>query len=142
MTNQFEIGIEDPTPDEDGVALGFITVGDFHEHFPLLIGKWSLSQYQSQWREALTSLVNGTGPVALMCEMCRTGRLAWVLYREGDHVFIRQVLFVPGARWLVDADGQLIQSEPREIQSEDGESISEWRTDINAIKDFMKSQME
>lgn len=135
---RFAIGLE---PDEPHV--GRIVIGDFTETFTLEGDDWSDRDYEASWRTALTRLLR-TDPstTALMtwyaAAPATTIQRGWILYREGDRVFVQERMMVPGeneARF--DEHGQLVAIEPRETHTEDGEPISEWETSCAAIQAFL-----
>lgn len=120
-----------------------ITIGDFVESCPL-VGDWTPSRYQTRWIESLQSLVQGQSTVALPLGTRILGLndapLIWVLYRDSDDVFVQQVMLVPGSEWETGPDGELISSPPRETVSDDGQPISEWQTDADAIREYLNSK--
>ena len=119
-----------------------ITIGDFVESCPL-VGDWPASQYQTRWIKSLQSLVQGQTSVALPLGTRISGLndapLIWVFFRDSEDVFVQQVMLAPGSEWEIGSDGELISSAPRETMSEDGEPISEWQTDVDAIRQFLNS---
>jgi CdiI N-terminal domain len=138
----FAIGFAGSELDEDGHGLGFIRIGDFSEEFVVTLNYWPAARYTQQWHASLKRLLVGSTAVGLATWMVAPesgdpGK-AWILYREGDTVFIHEQLFVPpDFRLHLDADLQLLHIPPRTTVTEDGTPISEWRIDLAAIEDFL-----
>jgi hypothetical protein len=65
---------------------------------------------------------------------------AWILYREGDRVFVQDRLFVgPESQPTFDEDEHLLRIEPRTTTSGDGTPISEWSINLSSIEDFLRN---
>ena len=124
-------------------ARGEIRIGGFVEGFELRLGWWSAQDYRRSWRQALQRLV--------ACERSAVGLLtwrgepsdrctqrAWILFREGDRVFVQERLFVGGEHPVdFDTDGQIVVREPRRERGADGERISQWETDLGSVARFL-----
>ncbi len=141
MPMGFSIGVDGEF--DDGTVAGRIRVGRFTERFELACGYWTPQDYQLKWREALLRLVEGASYACLMTRMSPPGeeaiRMAWVLCRSKDTVFVQQWVWVPYEHPIrFDDDEQVIELEPRATHSEDGEPISEWRTTVEAVKAFLQ----
>jgi hypothetical protein len=139
----FAIGFAGSELDEDGHGRGFIRIGDFSEKFVVTLNYWPAAQYTQQWHASLKRLLAGSPAVGLVTWMIAPesgdpGK-AWILYREGDTVFIRENLFVsPDLRFELDTDLQLLHIPPRTTVAEDGTPVSEWHIGIAAIEDFLR----
>ena len=118
---------------------GRIVVSDWQE--PFLIAPVSghprpEESFEGLWRSELTRLINGAPAVVLPTQPGR----GWVLYREDDHVYVQEQLFM-----VPDEDGELVLDastfaiQPRETISDEGDEISEWATTVQAIKSFLES---
>lgn len=137
----FSIRVETEQP-----AVGRITIGDFSEAFELNCCRGSTGDYWRSWIEALHRLLaDPGGTVALMTWRCPPPEAGvqrgWILFRSQSTVYVQERLFVPGEHQVqFDAAGQLIGSEPRTTQSEDGLPISEWLTSTRAIESFLRDE--
>ncbi len=136
----FAITIESDS--DTDVALGRIQIDDFSERFTLDTAGLDAEVYERLWRQQLRTLLEGRPIVTLPAW---TGppdrnapRRAWVLYREGDAVFVQDRLYVAESVPItVDPDGSILDVAPRETVTEDGERISEWRTSVGDISRFL-----
>jgi hypothetical protein len=120
--------------------LGQITMGSFSERFEIDTTHWSANAYVANWRVGLRALVERQRDrIALMTWPARedsdsSGR-AWILYREGDEVFVQERLFVPDDDdFTTDGHGAVTNFGEREVTSDDGSPISEWRTGVDDIE--------
>jgi hypothetical protein len=129
----------------DSVSLGSLKIGSFEEEFYASQSYWNRKQYISQWQEALERLLKGKDKTAIITSIYdpKTANFLfwWVIYLIGNNVHVQNhVLF------LEDLDERFDENEPykfipeREIQTEEGEQISEWIIDIEDIIDFLRPQ--
>ena len=124
-------------------AAGRIIIGDFKEKFSLEIYEWSPKDYQRSWLLALQEMVDGAKSVSLMTWAANPSsqivRRAWILYRKDNTVYIQERLFIPEDKsFVMDKSGRVINHSPRRTKSVDGGPISEWTTNITAIKVYIK----
>lgn len=145
LNTSFTIGFADIGPTEDGHAMGFIQIGEFSERFVVTLGHWDVPTYTRQWRDALRRLLAGSPAVGLMTWMIPHGSSdharAWILYREGERVFVQERVFVsPECPAEFDEHQQLIGIGSRKTVTEDGERISEWSTDTRSIRGFLSHE--
>ena len=125
-----------PASDDDveGVRYGRITVGTFQESFEVC--PWeandSADTVSTQWYVALRTLLHGADYVALRTQALR----AWMLYRQGEKVFVQDVLLLDDAAWPEDSN-RVNTLPPRRTQTDDGAPVSEWHTTISAIRTFL-----
>ncbi|MEU6826736.1 hypothetical protein ABZ921_39550 [Streptomyces atriruber] len=124
-------------------AVGRISVGDFSENFPMDLSYWSADDYRDSWVRALrrvdgqsevdSCLVTSiTDPATANFVFC------WPVYRRGTDVYVQNSIiflgelaeeFRPTEPWL--------SVEPHSTVDEDGNEISEWRTTIGEVRDFL-----
>jgi hypothetical protein len=126
-------------------ARGRITVGAFTEEFDASLTFWSADDYRASWRAALSVLIGGeTAASCLVSSITDPATsnfvFCWPLYRDGDDVFVQSSLifldelpvkFDPACPWLF--------VQPRSTVDEDGNRISEWPTDIGAVRQFLST---
>ena len=150
MKQDFSISILDTAGQSDQI-LGNIQVGDFTESFSIATDDYRPNDYMNQWLEALRSFVNGTvDRIALMTWMHPRGvtanRRAWVLYREGERVFVQDRLVPATAsdrelvevfRIMIDERGVFVGLPDILLFNEEGQPISTWETLLEEIKKFL-----
>jgi hypothetical protein len=121
----FSIRVLPPSEsDVDGQRLGEIIIGEFSERFICCPIERTVDEMEGFWRTQLEQLLLGEPAVALVHDP----RFAWVIYREGERCYVRQRLAVGGNFQTIG---------PRHTTTKDGYPISEWATDISAIREFM-----
>jgi hypothetical protein len=89
---------------------------------------------ESEWRRLLATLFGRKKKVAL--PVWRRGRVisrAWLFYRVGDAVFIRDRVFFRG----FDPKSSVVPK--RRIESAEDCRVSEWSIDVGAIEVFLKA---
>jgi hypothetical protein len=139
----FAIGVEKQAYSNSKTAMGFIQIGKFEERFELVLDYWNADTYLKKWNEALRRLVDHRQPTALLTRMlcpqtCDYLRV-WTLYPEGKHVFIHEKIFIyPAKKIKFDSNEHIINLEPRETTTEEGDLISEWKTSLSAIEAALK----
>jgi hypothetical protein len=118
-------------------GLGRIVIGDFVEDFITapFPGCNDVRLLPAQWSQEIRKLIDGASVVALRWEPAR----AWVLYREGDRVFVHDILLVHEGGGLLDSSGQIRALPPRTTISVDGYAVSEWTTTVAALEAFLAS---
>lgn len=89
-----------------------------------------------EWKKQLQALLAGTAAVALQTDP----RMAWIFYRGSESVFIQQHLLVDGWTGCIDGAGKIVGIPDRTTVSEEGLPISEWRTTIAAIREFVTNR--
>jgi hypothetical protein len=119
-----------------GERLGEIIIGSFRERFA---AHWrdeeDPSAIVAEWTESLQRLTAGDSAVALRTDP----RFAWLLYRDGQKVYVQQQLLAQTWDGSLDAHGNIASVPPRRVLTEEGAKISEWRTTVEDIKDFLTS---
>ncbi len=111
--------------DVDGQRLGEIAIDGFTERFACCRVDVSVNELDRVWRAELRNLVNGAAAVAL----AHDPRFAWVIYRNGQSCFVQQAFSPDG-----DFRDHLAS---RTTVTEDGQSVSEWTTDVSSIAQFL-----
>jgi hypothetical protein len=123
-------------------ARGRITVGDFVEEFDAALSYWGAEDYRRSWHRALSVLeaddaatsclvTSITDPVHSNFVFC------WPVYRSGDEVFVQSaVIFLAELAAPFDPSRPWLSVRPRETVDEDGNRISEWRSEMAEIRRF------
>lgn len=146
-TDAFSIEVASDQPPaamlQEAGATGRITVGDFAESFYMDLSYWSVEEYGRSWRDSLQVIFDGeesdscliasiTDPDASNFIFC------WPLYRRGEDVIVQNSII-----FLDELEGDFNPLEPwssvrpRLTVDKDGNSISEWRTSVSAVRDFL-----
>lgn len=81
---------------DEGIALGTITVGDFRETFGSHLDVWSERDYRASWRRA-AALLSETGACRFLVSASVPGStfVAWPCWRRGDSVLVTNTLIFP-----------------------------------------------
>ncbi|MGB8259572.1 MAG: hypothetical protein WCE75_04445 [Terracidiphilus sp.] len=137
--------IQDLTDDGQPLFLahGRLIAGDYWENFYASLDEWTISQYESQWREAVQRTVDGAGKSALIVNYAspeRGGHLEWwPMYRDGDSVFLQDhLLFFSQLQVPFSPDHPCRSLRDRQVLSEDGAPISEWCVDMDDLRQFLR----
>ncbi|MEV7112503.1 hypothetical protein [Streptomyces anulatus] len=124
-------------------ATGRITVGDFAESFYMDLSYWSIDEYERSWRDSIQVIFDGeerdscliasiTNPEASNFIFC------WPLYRRGEGVIVQNsIIFLDELERNFDPLEPWSSVRSRLTVDEDGNSISEWRTSVSAVRDFL-----
>ncbi|MEQ6023600.1 hypothetical protein SOM70_13585 [Streptomyces salinarius] len=129
-----------------GEALGCIRVGEFEERFPMSLSYWSVVQYEASWRRCLGLLVEG-GPDTTSCLVTSITDPAnsnflfcWPLYRSGSVIYVQNsIIFLNELAEEFAPDEPWRFVEPRSTVDEDGQAISEWRTTVQDVEEFLRT---
>ncbi|HEY5057180.1 MAG TPA: hypothetical protein VII58_13530 [Acidobacteriaceae bacterium] len=122
-------------------AEGELAIGDYRESFLSSLYEWTKEDYERQWRDAVTSLLEGASKAALITEYIGPDASShlqwWPLYRCGDVVYAQNhfLFYDQQARSFVVA--QAFDFVPdRRTASEDGDPISEWSVPLSSLQEF------
>ncbi|CBJ80225.1 conserved hypothetical protein [Xenorhabdus bovienii str. Jollieti] len=119
-----------------------IIIDDFKEEFHLPITYWSLIDYKKSWYNALKEGLHKKNHAALAVSMYDPISVnfifIWIIYFEGEDVFLQnQTLFIEDCQNFSPSKlNDFI--DPRYTETENGDRVSEWSTDINSILEFYK----
>ncbi|MCX4452872.1 hypothetical protein OOK58_12335 [Streptomyces sp. NBC_01728] len=121
---------------------GRIVVGDFTEAFPMDLTFWDSEHYEKSWANALRRLEGADVATSCLVSSITDPKTAnfvfcWPLYRIRDDVFAQNSLIILNELDnAFDPESPWLSVGPREIVDEDGNKISEWRTDIGTVREF------
>ena len=128
-----------PEPQEEGwdALWGEIRLGDHLEGFRAPLDPWTAADYERHWREAAARLVGGQ-PAAFWTVPWQSW---WVVWPEGGEAVVHEELLLADR---IEAGGYTAEPPagyapyeligPRESGSEEGESVSDWRVPLAAIR--------
>ena len=112
--------------------LARIRIGSFEEDFGVSM-KANTKILEREWRRLLAGLLGRKKKVAV--PVWRRGRVisrAWLFYRVGDVVFVRDRVFFRG---LNPKRGVIPK---RETATAEDRRVSEWSVDLEVIRGFLK----
>jgi hypothetical protein len=125
-------------------AIGLLTIGDFREDFAASLYLWSKEDYESQWRDAIGSLLEGRDRAALIVEYVgpeAAGKLEWwPMYVVRETVFFQNhLLFYDQLSQPFSIHDPYASLRDRRTINEDGDHISEWSVSFSEIEKFARS---
>lgn len=128
-------------------AYGMIRIGDFEERFLSWLDYWGMTDYEHQWQEGVSRIVNGADVSYLITSISDISVSAatapvswWVMYRcSQSEVFIQnQLLLVHELDRPFDPNDAAALIEPRCTKTEEGERVSEWVTTVDELAEFIR----
>jgi hypothetical protein len=132
---------DDPTT---AMAHGLLVLGEAKEYFGSSLYRWSQKDYESQWRHAVKSLLNGGSKAALITEYVGGLEVAthlewWPMYLVGNTVFVQdQLLFYDQLAEPFSVERAFSFLLDRRTENEEGKKISEWAVGISEVEDFAR----
>jgi hypothetical protein len=142
----FDIAFKTDKPervDVDGARWGGlpgrIMLGAYTEEFLAPHGHWTRADYEMQWVEAASRVLS---PVARAAFFTTAFRFWWVMWREGEVIFVHEELLTPERLASVTDYGKAPYHliEDRRTHSEDGRPISEWQISATDVRTFVERQ--
>ncbi|MFC0623765.1 hypothetical protein [Kribbella deserti] len=130
-------------PHHETGATGRIVVGDFSESFYMDLSYWRTEEYEHSWRNSIQVIFEAeerdscliasiTNPEASNFIFC------WPLYRRGEDVIVQNsIIFLDELKTDFNPLEPWSSVRSRLTVDEDGNSISEWRTSVSAVRDFL-----
>jgi hypothetical protein len=140
--------ITDPVPDlevGEKAAFGIIQIGDFKERFIASLNFWNVEEYERQWIQGLTRVVNHESESALITSLTdpkNTNFITWwPIYRTKEIIYFQnQFLFLADLSAPFNPRDSYRHVPPRTTKTEDGKQpISEWKLPIAAIENFLNA---
>ena len=124
-----------------------LQMGSDIECYPLVTTLWSIDKYRKQWRAALTAMVTGRVTSCVLVTDIKApevsfGIMCWLLYREGDCVYLREHMGRGALGYQLVGDP--VHVEPNIPRREHGTNqeqhpISEWVVTLDDIQEFIRS---
>jgi hypothetical protein len=131
---------------ESGIEVlqGRLQLGEFQEDFFAPATHWSKDDYENQWRQGLTRLVERRLPSCLITaigEPAETGVIWWLLYPDGEMVHVQNQYLIPDVLTVpFEVDDPYRFISPRETVSTEGGPISEWHLPMSSLREFAKGR--
>jgi hypothetical protein len=120
----------------DGLR-GRTTLCAYTEEFVAPLGRWGRPDYERQWVEAANRLL---GPAARAGFFTTAFQFWWVMWREGEAIFLHEEFLTPDRLTRVSdyraAPYHLI--EDRRTHNDEGTRISEWQLTVADIRGFLE----
>ncbi|KUO15388.1 hypothetical protein AQJ91_41710 [Streptomyces dysideae] len=117
-------------------------MGDFAETFRTDLTFWGPGQYERSWARALLRLEEADVTTSCLVSSITDPKTAnfvfcLTLYRVRDDIFVQNSLILLGELDDdFDPENPWLSIGSREVADEDGNRISEWCTDITAVREF------
>jgi hypothetical protein len=132
---------DDPATAE---ASGILVLGDAKEHFGSSLFQWNKKDYESQWRLAIKTLLDGMDRAALITEYLgpdvATHLQWWPMHVIGNTVFIQHhLLFYDQLAEPFSLQNAFSFVRDRRTTSEEGTKISEWAVGVPEVKEFARA---
>jgi hypothetical protein len=126
---------------------GKITIGDFSEDILIGLARWNPARYEQQWKAAVARLVEGADRSALIVEYVEPQHsyyvMLWPMFREDKTVYIQnRMLFLNQLSGPFSAEAPWNSIEKRKTVGSKGQRISEWVTNVENLRDFLKRSCE
>lgn len=128
--------------DKGPIAVGEISIGDFHEGFESTLTFWSKSDYERQWLDGIRRASEKGLDSCLMVSQYDPREAnfleCWLLYIESDVcIFRNQLLLLDQLALPFSLLDPYSSIPPYEKYTEGGEEISEWRLSTNELGEWL-----
>jgi hypothetical protein len=132
---------DDPTTPE---LKGVLILGETKEYFGSSLYQWGKADYESQWRHAIKTLLNGEGRAALITEYvspeASTHLEWWPMYLVGNTAFIQnQLLFYDRLVKPFSMQSAFSYVGERRTTNQEGKKISEWTVSMTELEEFART---
>lgn len=122
-----------------------VTIGDHKEVFPLITTLWTRVAYESQWMEALQSLVGDCVDCCVLITDIQpiddsSGVTYWAMFKEGQDVYLQE-RFSRDPAFLIGPASAVAPHIPSRIQGtrEEQSRVSEWTLSIEDVRVFIEN---
>lgn len=123
------------------VALGKICFGNFNEYFEASLSFWKAENYRQQWIEAAKKIFefDRTAFITNLSNPETANFIVWwIAWKSGETIFIQNhLLFLNKLSEPFDLKNPYKFINSREIETEEGEKISEWKISLSDIIKFL-----
>ncbi|MGC1482994.1 MAG: hypothetical protein WA789_04300 [Candidatus Acidiferrum sp.] len=132
---------DDPTTPE---AIGVLVLGEAKEYFGSSLHRWTKQEYETQWRRAIKTFLDGSDSTALITEyvgpQASTHLEWWPIYVMGNAVFIQNhFLFYDQLTAPFSVENAFSFLRERRVTNEEGEKISEWAVTLPEVEEFARA---
>ncbi|MFZ7156071.1 hypothetical protein ACLS0M_05035 [Avibacterium avium] len=142
----FDILLENKNFDENFQEIIFqakIIINEFSEALHIPISYWNIADYISNWKYSLTKGFLNKKDSALLTtayNLTETNFLqSWILYYSTETIYIQNYIFFLDEHKDLNLKNINDFIPPREIFTEEGERISEWKVRSTDILEFYES---
>ncbi len=137
----FDINLSDKLViiENEPLLSGSINTDSLMESFHASASYWDRGGYLNQWKKALEVLINGGEKSALITGITEPKSANfirwWILYSQKDDIYLQEhVLFLDSLKENFN-EQRFVEFVPeRDVETEYGEKISEWKVSIDDIK--------
>ncbi|WP_241613772.1 hypothetical protein [Rosenbergiella epipactidis] len=125
------------------VLPALIVIDEFSESLNIPISYWNIEDYRKSWAKSIIDGIRNSNHAVLAVSMYEPGYanfvFTWVLYFVDQDVFVQnKIIFLednPG--FTPERINDFVHK--RNIYDEDGQEISEWKTDLKNVNTFLSS---
>ncbi|MFU2048674.1 hypothetical protein [Avibacterium gallinarum] len=142
----FDILLENKKFDEnfqESIFQAKIIINEFSEALHIPISYWNIADYISNWKNSLTKGFLNKKDSALLTtvyNLTETNFLqSWILYYSTETIYIQNYIFFLDEHRDLNLKNINDFIPPRDILTEEGERISEWKVRNTDILEFYKS---
>jgi hypothetical protein len=139
----FYIKMLDEYDREERASYGIISIEDYSERFLASLQYWTLQEYEQHWQRAIVHILTGAEKSCLITSMLDP-KIAnyifwWPIYRNGDIIYIQNhLLLMDQIKTAFDEKNPYMCIPDRAVLSEEGQKISEWKTNISSLEEFLR----
>ncbi|XZN94686.1 MAG: hypothetical protein ACM65K_17590 [Microcoleus sp.] len=121
---------------------GSIQIGSFQEKFFSSLSFWSMQDYEFHWKKALQRIVSDYKSSCLITSMYDPARANyiewWPIYRNQNLLYFQNgILLLDSIKDSFDISDPFQYVPEREINTEQGEKISEWIITVEDVENFL-----
>ncbi len=144
MTFSIEVISEPEIWEGEKICYGQIIMDGDKETFHIPLSYWQVKDYKRQWAEGLKRIINQKEHTLLIQSMrdpkATTFILWWVLYYETDEdIYVQQELIrLSELKAPLDLNNPYIHIDTRITVTDEGHPVSEWKTNLNELKEFLE----
>lgn len=121
---------------------GRLTLGHFREEFQAPLFEWAPGDYTAHWVDMAERLMKGAPVAVFLTHMLHPNapyHLGWPAWREGDHVFVQERLFLrEQLNGHFDPECPEVHAGPRQELSVEGRTIAQWRVGLRDVAAFVE----
>ncbi len=139
----FDIKFKNNEPNRE-IALGSIAIGNETDFFESSLSYWSKEQYEKQWIDGCQRICRGENISALITSMYDPIKANFIIWRP---LYVKHEIVIAHEQILfIDELGKTFSEESlyehviqRKNSDEDGNAISEWKTNVHEIQKWLNA---